>query len=248
MTVLLTENRGAVRILTLNRPEKHNALNTALTQDLVDALRAADADVSVNAVVLTGGGKSFCAGADTTEFSSLVPDDPGAVTRRADLTTSLHLVFSQMSKPVVAAVRGNALGGGAGLAIACDMVVMADTVRFGYPELKHGIVAAVVLANLVRQLGRKQAFELVAMAEPIAGARALELGLCNRVAPDAQVLDEALTIAERLAGWSPIAMATTKRTFHRVADLSLGQALDVGRDANVMMRGFKKPAKPEAAR
>ncbi|MES2402472.1 MAG: enoyl-CoA hydratase/isomerase family protein [Pseudomonadota bacterium] len=248
MTVLLTENRGAVRILTLNRPDKHNALNTALTQDLVDALRAADLDDSVNAVVLTGAGKSFCAGADTTEFSSLVPDDPGAVTRRADLTTSLHLVFSQMSKPVVAAVRGNALGGGAGLAIACDMVVMADTVRFGYPELKHGIVAAVVLANLVRQLGRKQAFELVAMADPIAGARALELGLCNRVAPDGEVLDEALKIAERLAGWSPMAMATTKRTFHRVADLTLGQALDVGRDANVMMRGFKKPAKPEVAK
>lgn len=243
---LHTEDRGAVRLITLNRPDKHNALNTALTQGLLDAMRAADFDDAINAVVLTGAGKSFCAGADTTEFSALTPQDPGAVTRRADLTTSLHLVFSQMSKPVIAAVRGNALGGGAGLALACDMVVMAETVRFGYPELKHGIVAAVVLANLVRQVGRKQAFELVAMAEAIDGPRALALGLCNRVAPDGEVLDVALQMAERLAGWSPIAMATTKRTFHRVADLSLGQALDVGRDANVMMRGFKKTAKPEA--
>lgn len=243
MTSLLTENHGLVRILTLNRPEKHNALNTALTQALLDALRAADADETVNAVVLTGAGKSFCAGADTTEFSALVPEDPNAVTRRADLTTALHLSFSQMSKPVLAAVRGNALGGGAGLALACDLVVMADNVRFGYPELKHGIVAAVVLANLVRQVGKKQAFELVAMAEAIDGGRALALGIANRVTTDDEVLAVAIQMAERLAGWSPIAMATTKRTFHRASDLSLAQALDVGRDANVMMRGFRKPQK-----
>jgi enoyl-CoA hydratase/carnithine racemase len=243
MTPLLIETRGQVRILTLNRAEKHNALNTVLTQALLDALRAADADATVNAVVLTGAGKSFCAGADTTEFSALVPEDPGAVTRRADLTTALHLSFSLMSKPVVAAVRGNALGGGAGLALACDLVVIADNVRFGYPELKHGIVAAVVLANLVRQVGKKQAFELVAMADAIDGARALALGIANRVAADGEVLGVAMEMAERLASWSPIAMATTKRTFHRASDLSLAQALDVGRDANVMMRGFRKTPK-----
>ncbi len=237
---LIIENHESVRLLILNRPDKHNALNTELTQRLLDALKAAEADDSVNAVVLTGSGKSFCAGADTTEFSALVPDDPGAVTRRADLTTSLHLVFSQMSKPVISAVRGNALGGGAGLAIAADMTVMSETVRFGYPELKHGIVAAVVLANLVRQVGRKQAFELVSMGDPIDGKKALELGLANRVAQDSEVLNVAMEMANRLASWSPIAMATTKRTFHRVADLSLGQALDVGRDANIMMRGFRK--------
>ncbi|MDB5850570.1 MAG: enoyl-CoA hydratase [Rhodoferax sp.] len=242
MQHLTIENRGAVRVLTLSRPDKHNALNTVLTQELLAALRDADVEASVNAVVLTGAGRSFCAGADTTEFSALVPDDPGAVTRRADLTTALHLVFSQMAKPVVAAVRGNALGGGAGLALACDLLVASDSMRFGYPELKHGIVAAVVLANLVRQVGKKQAFELVALAEPIDGARALALGLANRSVPDAEVLATALAMAEKLAGWSPIAMATTKRTFHRVADLTLAQALDVGRDANVMMRGFKKPA------
>ena len=242
---LLTENRGQVRLLTMNMPDKHNALNTALTQSLLDALRAAEADASVNAVVLAGAGESFCAGADTREFSALTPDDPGAVMRRADLTTTLHRMFSQMSKPIVAAVRGNALGGGAGLAIACDMVVMADTVRFGYPELKHGIVAAVVLANLVRQVGRKQAFELVGMAEPVDGARALALGLANRVVPSEEVVEEAMKIAQRLASWSAIAMSTTKRTFHRAAELSLEQALDVGRDANVMMRGFKN-ATPDA--
>lgn len=240
MQHLLMEDRGAVRILTLNRPEKHNALNTVLTQELLDSLRAADRDPAIHAVVLTGAGKSFCAGADTTEFSALTPEDPQAVTARADLTTALHLVFSQMNTPVISAVRGNALGGGAGLAIACDLAVMSETVRFGYPELKHGIVAAVVMANLVRQVGRKQAFELVALAEPLDGQGAKAMGLCNRVVPDTQVLDTALQMAHTMAGWSPVAMATTKRSFHRAADLALGPALEVGRDANVMMRGFRK--------
>jgi enoyl-CoA hydratase/carnithine racemase len=242
MNPLLSDNHGAVRVLTLNRPDKHNALNTQLTQALLDALRATEHDNSVHAVVLTGAGKSFCAGADTSEFSSLVPDDPQAVVRRADLTTALHLSFSQLSKPVISAVHGNALGGGAGLAIACDMAVMAEDVKFGYPELQHGIVAAVVLANLVRQVGAKHAFELVSMAQAIDGARALQLGLANQVVPKDQVLPRAMDMAQRLASWSPIAMATTKRTFHKACDLSLAQALDVGRDANVMMRGFKKPA------
>ena len=91
MEHLLIEDRGAVRILTMNRPEKHNALNTRLTQELLDSLRAADRAESINAVVLTGAGKSFCAGADTTEFSALTPQDPQAVSARADLTTSLIL-------------------------------------------------------------------------------------------------------------------------------------------------------------
>ena len=240
MNPLISETIDKVRVLTLNRPDKHNALNTLLTQQLLDALRQTEHDDSIHAVVLTGAGKSFCAGADTSEFSSLVPDNPQAVIRRADLTTALHLSFSQLSKPVIAAVHGNALGGGAGLAIACDMVVMADDVRFGYPELQHGIVAAVVLANLVRQVGANHAFERVAMARPNNGARAQALGLANHVVPQDQVLASALEMANRLASWSPIAMATTKRTFHKACDLSLAQALDVGRDANVMMRGFKK--------
>ncbi len=243
MNELVIDDRGAVRVLTMNRPEKHNALNTALTQSLLDALLAADRDPVVRAVVLTGQGKSFCAGADTTEFSTLVPEDPTAVQDRAELTSQLHRVFSRMSKPVVAAVRGNALGGGAGLAIACDLTVMADTVRFGYPELKHGIVAAVVMSNLVRQLGRKHAFELLSMGEPINGTRAFELGLANRVTEDGQVLELALEMADKLAGWSQTAMGTSKRLFHRVAELTLEEGLDAGRDINVIMRGFKKAGK-----
>src|SRR5690606_29149707 len=240
MSVLLTEIENNVLTISLNRPEKHNALNTALTQALLDALKDAERDPQVRAIIVHGNGKSFCAGADTTEFSSLTPAASDQVLDRADLTTSLHLVFSKIAKPIIAAVHGNALGGGAGLALACDLVVMAEDARFGYPELKHGIVAAVVLANLVRQLGQKRAFELVAMGDPINGQRAVELGLVNKVCAQDKVLDEAIAMAAKLAAWSPVAMATTKRTFYRASDLSLEAALAVGRDANVMMRGFKK--------
>ncbi len=239
MTVLLSEKKDGVLVLTMNRPQKHNALNTDLTQQLLDAITSSELDPEVRALVLVGQSPSFCAGADTTEFSSLTPQDPQAVQARADLTMALHLSFSKISKPVIAAVTGNALGGGAGLALACDMVVMAEDAKFGYPELKHGIVAAVVLANLVRQMGPKKAFELVSSASPINGFKAQELGLVNQVVPTPEVLPTAMALAKSLAAWSPMAMATTKRTFYRAMDLSLSQALEVGRDANIMMRGFQ---------
>src|SRR5881394_652562 len=162
---LLIENRGAVRMLTLNRPEKRNALNTELTKTLLEAIRATDADESVGALVLTGAGPGFCAGADLAEFKGL--KDPQAAATRAELTMQLHLSFSRISKPVVTAINGAAMGGGAGLAIAGDLAVMADDAKFGYPETKHGIVAAIVMANLVRQVGRKAAFELVSLGEPV---------------------------------------------------------------------------------
>src|SRR5882724_7569124 len=137
MSDLLIEDRGGVRILTMNRPDKRNALNLALSDALVE--------------------------------------------RRSALTMDLHRVFSQLSKPVVAAINGAAMGGGAGLALAGDVAVMSATATLGYPEVKHGIVAAIVMANLVRNVGRKAAFELVAGGEPIDAARALALGMVNRV-------------------------------------------------------------------
>jgi enoyl-CoA hydratase/carnithine racemase len=237
--ILLQEDRGAVRILTLNRPEKRNALDTALTQELLNELKNADLDETVGAVVLTGAGQGFCAGADLAEFKGL--QDPQAAEKRADLTMNLHLIFSRIKKPIVTAINGAAMGGGAGLAIAGDMAVMADTAKLGYPETKHGIVAAIVLANLVRQVGRKAAFELVALAEPIGAQRALQLGMINRIFEEKDLLPEALKLAEKLAGVSRPAMAETKRLFHEVADLSLEEALKRGRDANRRMRSFAKP-------
>ena len=238
MTVLLIENRGQVRILTMNRPEKRNALNSELTRNLLEALRAADSDESVGAIVLTGAGAGFCAGADLSEFKDL--QQAVAAENRAELTMQLHLVFSKISKPIVTAINGSAMGGGAGLAIAGDLAVMADGAKLGYPEPKHGIVAAIVMANLVRQVGRKAAFELVALGEPIDAQRALQLGMVNRVCTHDELIPVVLSFAEKLAAVKRLAMAETKKLFHEVADLPLAQALERGRDTNKRMRGFSK--------
>jgi len=236
--ILLIEDQGAVRVLTLNRPEKRNALDSGLTSALLESLRTADADDAVHCVVLTGAGPGFCAGADLSEFKGL--KDPKAAKTRAELTMQLHLAFSKMITPVVTAVNGAAMGGGAGLAIAGDLSVMAQSAKLGYPETKHGIVAAIVMANLVRQIGHKAAFELVALGEPIGAARALELGMVNRVVPAKKVMAEALALAQKIAAVGRPAMAQTKRLFHEVVDLPLPKALARGRDLNKRMRNFGK--------
>ena len=238
--VLLTEDRGAVRILTMNRPEKRNALNTALTHALLDGLRAADGADSVAVVVLTGAGQGFCAGADLSEFKDLTPEKQHLVEERAELTMQLHLAFSKMAKPVVTAINGAAMGGGAGLAIASDLALMAQSAQLGYPETRHGIVAAIVMANLVRQTGLKRAFELVSLGDPITAQQALEYGLVNRVVPDGDLLAESLFLAERLSRIRKEGLTETKKLFHQVADLPLEEALKRGRETNQRMRAFQK--------
>jgi enoyl-CoA hydratase/carnithine racemase len=240
MSELLVEDRGAVRILTMNRPDKRNALNTALTRALLEGLRAADAAGGVACVVLTGAGQGYCAGADLGEFKDLVPEKQHLVEERAELTMQLHLAFSKMAKPVVTAINGAAMGGGAGLAIAGDLAVMAAGAKIGYPETRHGIVAAIVMANLARQVGRKAAFELVALGEPVGAERALALGMVNRVVPEAELMAVALRLADSLAGIKPQALQATKQLFHEVADLPLEEALKRGREANKRMRAFRK--------
>jgi enoyl-CoA hydratase/carnithine racemase len=189
-------------------------------------------------VVLTGAGPGFCAGADLGEFKGL--KDPQAAEARAQLTMELHLSFSRATKPIVTAINGAAMGGGAGLAIAGDLAVMADDAKIGYPETRHGIVAAIVLGNLVRQVGRKAAFELVSLGDAIDARRALDLGLVNRVFPKEILVQEAVALAEKLAAVSRPAMQETKRLFHEVAELPLEKALEKGRDANKRMRAFQK--------
>ena len=225
----------------MNRPEKRNALNTELTRALLDGLRAADAADSVAVVVLAGAGQGFCAGADLSEFKDLTPEKQHLVEERAELTMQLHLAFSRMAKPVVTAINGAALGGGAGLAIAGDLAIMAASAQIGYPETRHGIVAAIVMANLVRQVGRKHAFELVSLGEPIGAGKSLALGLVNRVVADADLLVATIAIAAKLSGVKREALTETKRLFHEVADLPLEQALERGREANKRMRAFRKP-------
>jgi enoyl-CoA hydratase/carnithine racemase len=241
--VLLIENEGRVRILRMNRPDKLNALNTALTQALLDALEAADADEGVRAVVLTGEGRGFCAGADLAEFKDLTPEHQNRVIKRADLTCRTQSILQKLSKPVVSAVRGVAVGGGAGLAIGCDMMVAGADLKFGYPELKHSIVPALVMTGMQRQLGRKIAFELISLGRLLGAEEAQALGLANRVVAPEAVLDAALEIARAWAKASPMAMAAAKDLFYRVADLPYDAAMAAGRDVNALMRGFRETAK-----
>ena len=244
--VMLSENHGAVRVLTMNRPQKLNALDTALTEALLACLQEADSDDSVAVVVLTGAGRAFCAGADVGEFKDLTPDQATRVERRAELTMRSHLVFSQMKKPVIAAARGAAMGGGAGLALAADLVVASETLKLGYPEIRHGILPAIVIANLVRQIGRKAAFELVATGEPLTAQRAWELGAVNRVVADDKLMEESLALAASLAAYDAKALFAIKQLFHKVVDLPLAAGLEEGRKANIAMRALfaAKPAKP----
>jgi enoyl-CoA hydratase/carnithine racemase len=236
--LLLVEDRGRVRVLTMNRPAKLNALDTALTEALLAGLERAEREDTVSVVILTGAGRAFCAGADVAEFGDLSPAQAARVERRADLTMRSHLVFSQMRKPVIAAVRGAAMGGGAGLALAADLVVASETAKIGYPEIKHGILPAIVITNLTRQVGRKAAFELVSTGEPLDARRAYELGAVNRVVPDGELLEAALALAGTLAGFKAEALYAIKRLFHQVADLPLAAGLEAGRKANIAMRAM----------
>jgi enoyl-CoA hydratase/carnithine racemase len=232
------EDREGVRIITMNRPEKMNAFNTALTEQLLKAIEGLANDPSIRAGVIRGEGRAFCAGADLAEFKDFTPDQSDAVTKRAALTCRLQSAPTQSPVPVVAAVHGAAVGGGAGIALGCDMVVASRGLKFGYPETKHGIVPALVMTSLQRALGRKAAFEMVSLGRLIDADEARDLGLVNRVV-DGDPLPAALEIANAWAEMSPKAMAATKRLFYRVGELPFDAAMETGRDINMLMRSFR---------
>ncbi|MEQ5828943.1 enoyl-CoA hydratase/isomerase family protein [Sulfitobacter sp. NFXS29] len=237
-TLVNIEDRDGVRIITMNRPDKLNALNTALTRQLLTALEDLAEAPSVRAAVIRGEGRGFCAGADLSEFKDLTPEQSERVFERADLTCRLQSVASQSPVPVVAAIHGATVGGGAGIALGCDMVVASRGLKFGYPETKHGIVPALVMTGLQRALGRKAAFEMVSLGRLIDADEAKALGLVNRVV-DGDPLPLAVEIATAWAEINPRAMTSTKQLFYRVGELPVDAAMAVGRDTNALMRSFR---------
>jgi enoyl-CoA hydratase/carnithine racemase len=233
--VLLVETRGAVRLLTLNRPKKLNALNHDLIEALSEALLAVQHDDKVAAVVLTGAGRAFCPGMDTSAPRVLTPESRPELVRHGDDSIALFKLLARIDKPIIAAVHGYALGAGCSLALGSDLVVAAESARFGFPELRAGLTASTVTAHAVHIMGRKIAFELLTLCENIAPQRAYELGLVNRVVPDDQLLPTAMGMAEIIAKWNPEFVGQTKRTFHRAASLDIEQALEMARDISVVM-------------
>ena len=235
---LLIETRGAVRLLTMNRPEKLNALNADLVGALTAALHAAQADDEISVIILAGAGRAFSAGADLSTPRLLTTATRRNMMRHSETTIALVKLLTRIEKPIIAAVHGYALGAGCGLAIGSDLLVAAESARFGYPELARGMTASTVTAHFVHLAGRKIAFELLTLCENITPQRAYELGLANRVVPDDKLMETAMAMAEKLSGWDKDALWQTKRTFHRAAALSPDQSLDMARDIAVMMGRF----------
>lgn len=233
--VLLVETRGAVRLLTLNRPRKLNALNADLLEALTEALLAVQHDDAIGAVVIAGAGRAFCPGMDTSSPRLLTTENRKDLVRHADDSIGLFKLMARIDKPIIAAVHGYALGAGCSLALGSDLVVAAESARFGFPELRAGLTASTVTAHAVHVMGRKIAFELLMLCENITPQRAYELGLVNRVVPDDQLLPAALAMAEVIAKWNPEFVGQTKRTFHRALSLDFEQALEMAGDISVMM-------------
>lgn len=213
---VLTERRGNVMVITMNRAEARNAINAAVSIGVGDALEEAQQDREIRAVVITGAGdKSFCAGADLK-----------AVSRRENIYHPHRpewgfagYVRHFIDKPTIAAVNGTALGGGTELALASDLVVADERAQFGLPEVKRGLIAAAGGAfRIVQQLPRKVAMELLLTGEPITAADALEWGLINQVAGEGTVLEAALALAARVTVNAPLSVRASKRIAYGVDD------------------------------
>jgi enoyl-CoA hydratase len=216
MTKVDIEQRGRVGIITLNRPEARNAVNGDIAQGVEAGLDRFEADDDVQAVIITGAGPTFCAGADL----KLVATGRGSemATKRGNFA---GIVKRDFPKPIIAAVNGPALAGGFEIVLACDLVVAADHATFGLPEAKRGLFAAAGgLIRLPKRIPLALATEIAITGDPIDAARALQLGLVNRVVPVAQVVDAALELAATIAKNGPLAVRNSLKMVREAPDLS----------------------------
>ena len=219
---ILVERRGAVGIVTLNRPAALNALNAALISELGAALDEFEDDAGIGAIVLTGSDKAFAAGADVKEM--VAKSYPEIYCE--DFTTCGWERVAQCRKPVVAAVAGFALGGGCEIAMMCDIVIAADTARFGQPEIALGTIpGAGGTQRLTRFVGKAKAMDLCLTGRMMDAMEAERAGLVSRIVPAAELLSEAIKIAERVAGMSrPIAMMV-KEAVNRAYETTLAEGV-----------------------
>ncbi len=235
MTLLVSREDGILS-LTLNRPEKRNALDGRTIDALHLALEGADLDAEVRVVVIRGAGKDFCAGADLEELLASVDDSPEDNERSALRLGKLYLRLRGLPKPVVAVVQGRALAGGAGLATACDIVLAAQSAQLGYPEICRGFVPAMVMTILRRQLGERQAFELVATGRLLSAQEALEAGLVSRIMPDSEFDSAVSAMLAQLVARSASALALTKRLLYELDGRTFEDGIALGARINALAR------------
>jgi enoyl-CoA hydratase len=221
-TNILVETRGRVGLVTLNRPKALNALNDALMDELSQALLGFDQDDAVSAIVITGSEKAFAAGADIGAMKDWTYMD----VYRAEYITRNWETLKRVRKPVIAAVSGYALGGGCELVMMCDIVVAADTARFGQPEIKLGIIpGAGGTQRLPRAVGKAKAMDLVLTGRLMDATEAEKAGLVSRVVPAADVLPEALKVAEAIATYSLPSLMMAKESVNRAFEAPLQEGL-----------------------
>ncbi len=234
--VVLYDANDGIAHITLNRPEKRNALNDDLIAGLKAALTRANADEKVRAVLIFGTGSDFCAGADLASLQKISSSSVAENLKDAQSLMELFLMIRSIGVPVIAAVRGRALAGGCGLATACDLVLAARSSRFGYPEVKIGFVPAMVMAILRRNVSEKVAFELITTAREISAEEAARVGLINRVVEDDKFDADVTDFARTFLKTSASAVALTKQLLYRTDAMSFEDALQFGVDANVIAR------------
>ena len=228
MSIVLTEVKGSVGIATLNRPEALNALNTPLLDALADALEAWDADSAVRVMIVTGSEKAFAAGADIKEMAPR----SFAEMHRQNIFGRQFDRITRIGKPVIAAVSGFALGGGCELAMALDILLAADTARFGQPEITLGIMPGLGGSQrLVRAVGKAKAMELCLTGRMMDAAEALACGLAARVVPAAELMAEALKLAGKIAAQPLPAAAMVKDAINRAFEMPLAEGLAYERRA-----------------
>ncbi|WP_163649279.1 enoyl-CoA hydratase [Modicisalibacter sp. 'Wilcox'] len=219
---LQVERSGAAGVITLHRPEAHNALNGALMRELGEVLHAFERDDAIGAMVITGGERVFAAGADIKEIQSLTFSEAYL----ADFVTDTWEEVTRCRKPVIAAVAGMALGGGCELAMMCDLIIAADTARFGQPEIKVGTLpGAGGTQRLTRAVGKAKAMDLCLTGRLMDAEEAERSGLVSRVVPAERLLDEALTVAAQIAELSAVAVRLNKEAVERAQETTLAEGV-----------------------
>ena len=219
--MILTEKRGKVGLITLNRPKALNALNNLLMTEVMDALESFDGDDAIGAMVITGDEKAFAAGADIKEMSGRSAEEM----KEADHVAVFGRIRS-VEKPVIAAVSGWALGGGCELALSCDLVVASESAKFGQPEINIGVIpGAGGTQRLTHAVGKALAMEMILNNRTLSAQEALQHGLVNRVVPVADYLDEALKLAGEIASRAPLAVRAAKKMVNLTYERFLADGL-----------------------
>jgi len=226
--VILEEREGRVAVLTINRPDKLNALNQQVRDDMLEILERIEKDDDVGVVVITGAGeKSFIAGADIGEFEGRAPFDQ----RRAMRSPRIFDVMSSFPKPVIAMVNGFCLGGGCELALSCDLRIAADSARFGQPEIKLGLIpGGGGTQRLPRQVGLGHALRLILTGDMIDAEEAEEIGLVERVVPADELRETTLELANKIAAMSPLTVRVAKEAVRASQRMAIEEGILYERD------------------